>query len=231
MPHTLSFLVIEDDHLLAEAIKASLQQPGRQFCMARSGSEALQQISAQRFDLLILDLGLPGLGGLEVLKRLRQKDKTTPVLILTARDGVEDRVRGLDLGADDYMVKPFDTRELEARARALIRRAQPESDGQIRLGKLRLDPSAQRAWIDEQPLELSAREWQLLSLFCTRSGRILDKDSLIDALCTHGEAISANAIEVYVSRLRTRLEGSGVRLRTVRGLGYLLDVDDAAART
>lgn len=220
----MHFLLVEDDTLLAQAIGDSLRPLSPSLTLAHTGSEALGALNAARFDLILLDLGLPGLSGLEVLQRLRRHDAHTPVLIVTARDALEDRVRGLDLGADDYLVKPFDPRELEARVRALLRRTRASEPSTIlRLGPLRLDKTAQRAWVDEQPLELSAREWQLLLHLAERAGQVLDKPRLIDALCRTDEAVTPNAIEVYISRLRAKLSPHGVRLRTVRGLGYLLD--------
>jgi DNA-binding response OmpR family regulator len=224
----MHLLLVEDDTLLAEAIGDSLRPLGPRLRFARTGVEALQALQAETFDLVLLDIGLPGLSGLEVLKRLRQKDSHTPVLILTARDGLEDRVRGLDLGADDYLIKPFAPRELEARVRALLRRAGGVSLGILTHGALRLDLAAQRAWLDGQPLDLSAREWHLLLLLVERAGRILDKATIIDALCGQDEAITPNAIEVYISRLRGKLGTAGMTLRTVRGLGYLLEKDHGA---
>lgn len=224
----MNLLIVEDDTLLAEAMGDSLRPLAPRLRYAHTGASALEALQAQAFDLVLLDIGLPGLSGLEVLKRLRQKDPHTPVLIVTARDGLDDRIRGLDLGADDYLVKPFDPRELEARVRALLRRTGASAAGLITHGPLRLDLAAQRAWLHDQPLDLSAREWHLLRLLVERAGRILDKPSIIDALCGQGEAITPNAIEVYISRLRGKLGLAGMRLRTVRGLGYLLEKEHEA---
>ena len=220
----MRILIIEDDTLLAEAIADSLRALQADIRFAHSGAEAMTAWQTERFELVLLDIGLPGLSGLDVLKRLRQKDADTPVLMLTARDALEDRVRGLDLGADDYMVKPFDPRELEARARALLRRSSSGRGPNMRMhGPLRLDLEARRAWLNEQPLELSAREWHLLHLLVERAGRIIDKDTIIDTLCGQNEAITPNAVEVYISRLRSKIGMHGINLRTVRGLGYLLE--------
>jgi two-component system OmpR family response regulator len=219
----MHILIVEDDLLLAEAIADSLKPLQATVTFAHSGASAMEALNTHNFDMLLLDIGLPGLSGLDILQRLRQKNVTTPVLILTARDALEDRVRGLDLGADDYMVKPFAPRELEARVRALFRRSQSLPKNELLHGALRLDIDAKRAWLNEQSLDLSAREWHLLRLFVERAGRILDKDTIIDTLCGADEAITPNAIEVYISRLRGKLGSGGIALRTVRGLGYLLD--------
>ncbi len=182
---------------------------------------------SQPYDLLILDLGLPKLPGIEVLKRLRSRKSAMPVLILTAQDGIEERVRGLDAGADDYLTKPFALPELEARVRALTRRGtgQPRC---IELGALTYDQADRVVKINGQLVELSAREIGLLEVLVLRVGRLVSKDQLVDHLCGWGEEVSSNAIEVYVHRLRKKLEDSGVRIVTVRGLGYCLEQPDAA---
>ena len=175
------------------------------------------------FDLLILDIGLPRKSGLEVLKRLRGRDSRLPVLILTALDGVSDRVRGLDAGADDYLAKPFDLAELEARVRALTRRGMAGGPTLLRHGALSYDQVGRMARINGEPLELSAREVSLLEIFLQRAGRLVSKDQLVSHMCEWGEEVSPNAIEVYVHRLRRKLEPGGVRIVTVRGLGYSLE--------
>jgi two-component system OmpR family response regulator len=172
--------------------------------------------------LLILDLGLPKLSGLDLLKRVRGRNSAIPVLILTAMDGSGDRVKGLDLGADDYMVKPFDLAELEARVRALTRRSAGTTPT-IQCGALVYDQVGRVAQIAGQNIELSAREIGLLEVLLTRMGRLVSKDQLVDHLCGWGEEVSHNAIEVYVHRLRKKLEVGGVKIATVRGLGYCLE--------
>ena len=224
----MPILIVEDDRLLADAVAETLRPLTEVIALAHTGAQALDSVQQQRFNLLVLDIGLPGLSGFDVLRRIRARDAQLPVLILTARDAVEDRVRGLGLGADDYLVKPFDSRELDARARALLRRARHPTQYSFNQGALSLDTAAQRAFLHGEALELSAREWQLLRIFAERAGRILDKDSLIDALCGMDEAITPNAIEVYVSRLRAKLSPAGLHLRTVRGLGYLLEKADGS---
>jgi two-component system OmpR family response regulator len=173
--------------------------------------------------LLILDLGLPKLSGLEVLRRLRARSSLLPVLILTAADSIEQRVNGLDLGADDYMAKPFALSELEARVRALTRRGQGGGAAIIKHGPLSYDQVGRSAYINDQMLDLSARELGLLEVLLARTGRLVSKEQLVDHLCEWGEEVSNNAIEVYVHRLRKKIEVGGVRIATVRGLGYCLE--------
>jgi two-component system OmpR family response regulator len=189
----------------------------------KNGAEADSALAANQFDLLILDLGLPKKSGLDVLRRLRASDSRLPVLILTALDGVSDRVRGLDAGADDYLAKPFDLAELEARVRALTRRGMAGSPTLLQHGALKYDQVGRTASLNGQPLELSAREVSLLEVFLQRAGRLVSKDQLVSHLCEWGEEVSPNAIEVYVHRLRKKLEPGGVRIVTVRGLGYSLE--------
>jgi two-component system OmpR family response regulator len=177
----------------------------------------------QTFDLLILDLGLPRMSGLEVLRRLRARNSNVPVLILTAADSVDERVKGLDLGADDYMAKPFALNELEARVRALTRRGAGGGPTVVRHGSLSFDQVGRIAYVNEQVLDLSARELGLLEVLLQRIGRLVSKEQLVDHLCEWGEEVSNNAIEVYVHRLRKKIEPSGVRIITVRGLGYCLE--------
>ena len=175
------------------------------------------------FDLLILDLGLPKMHGLEVLKKLRGRGSSMPVLILTAADAVEERVKGLDYGADDYMAKPFSLQELEARVRALTRRGLGTASTVIKHGPLTFDATGRVAYINDQMIELSARELSLLEVLLQRSGRLVSKDQLVARLCEWGEEVSNNAIEVYIHRLRKKIEKGPIRIATVRGLGYCLE--------
>jgi two-component system OmpR family response regulator len=190
--------------------------------MAR-GEEAVLGARQERFDMIILDVGLPGIDGFEVLRRLRSAGQKIPVLVLTARDALDDRVRGLDLGADDYMAKPFAMPELAARVRALVRRSQAQTGPKIVHGPLVLDTLARRAYLDGDALDLAAREWAVLEVLLARIEKIVSKESIIQAMASWGEELTPNAIEVYVSRLRAKLEPSGVRIRTVRGFGYMLE--------
>lgn len=218
----MRILIAEDDKIIADGLGRSLRHAGYAVDCATNGAEADTALVTGTYDLLILDLGLPRLSGLEVLKRLRGRNSTLPVLILTAQDGTEDRVRGLDLGADDYMVKPFELAELEARVRALTRRSSGTAPN-IRFGRLSYDQVSRSAQIDGQTLDLSARETGLLEILLARAGRLVSKDQLVDHLCGWGEEVSHNAIEVYVHRLRKKLESGGVRIATLRGLGYCLE--------
>lgn len=193
------------------------------------GLAAQQLLLAEHFDAVILDIGLPGQDGLKVLRNVRVHQPALPILLLTALDSMEDRVAGLDAGADDYLVKPFEFPELEARIRALLRRhraTDPQRDElqreELHFGPLRLDRSAQRAWAGTQALDLSARELELLFILMRQAEKVLSKEQISTALSGEGEEIGSNAVEVYVHRLRKKLDGSGAGIRAVRGLGYLL---------
>lgn len=218
----MRILIAEDDAIIADGLARSLRQAGYAVDWAPNGLEADTALLTVSYDLLILDLGLPKLPGLDVLKRLRSRSSSTPVLILTALDDTGDRVKGLDLGADDYMVKPFELAELEARVRALTRRSAGTTPT-IQCGLLTYDQVGRVAQIQGQPLDLSAREIGLLEILLARMGRLVSKDQLVDHLCGWGEEVSHNAIEVYVHRLRKKLEPGGVKIATVRGLGYCLE--------
>jgi two-component system OmpR family response regulator len=224
-------LIAEDDSILADGLTRSLRNNGYAVDAVSDGAAADSALSAQEFDLLILDLGLPRMSGLEVLSKLRARNSHLPVLILTAADSIEQRVKGLDLGADDYMAKPFSLSELEARVRALARRGAGGGATLLRHGRLLFDQTGRVAMVDDQTLELSAREVSLLEILLTRSGRMVSKNQIVDHLCEWGEEVSSNAIEVYVHRLRKKLEPSGVKIATVRGLGYCLERDASSAQT
>jgi len=229
----MRLLIVEDDSVLADGLSRSLRAAGYAVDVVDDGERADTALTAQPYGLVILDLGLPRLGGLELLRRMRARNNNSPVLILTAADSVEQRVKGLDLGADDYMAKPFALTELEARVRALARRSFGSGQTLLRHGALTFDPVGRIAAILDQPLELSARELGLLETLLQRPGRLVSKDQLVDHLCEWGDEVTTNAIEVYVHRLRKKLEPGGIRIVTVRGLGYCLerclDGDGAAA--
>ncbi len=207
--------------MIADGLVRALRKSGYAVDHVSSGTDADTALVSQQFDLLILDLGLPKLSGIDVLKRLRARKNALPVIILTALDGLEDRVRGLDAGADDYLSKPFELLELEARVRALTRRGTAQSK-LLEFGCLNYDQGERVARCNEQILDLSARELALLEILLLRVGRLVSKDQLVDHLCGWGEEVSTNAIEVYVHRLRKKLEPYEVRINTMRGLGYSL---------
>ena len=219
----MRILIAEDDPILADGLLQTLRRSGHAVDWVKNGGEADAALGANDFDLLILDIGLPKMSGYEVLKRLRARDSRLPVLMLTARDGVDDRVRGLDLGADDYLAKPFELAELKARVRALTRRGMSGAPTLIKHGMLSFDQVGRVADLCGERLELSARELSLLELLLTRRGRLVRKDQLVDHLCEWGDEVSTNAIEVYVHRLRKKLARGGVKISTVRGVGYCLE--------
>ncbi|MFT3718739.1 response regulator [Pseudorhodoferax sp.] len=220
----MRILIAEDDQVLADGLLRALRSSGAAVDHVASGTEADAALrTSDQFDLLILDLGLPRLHGLEVLKALRSRGSALPVLILTAADSVEERVKGLDYGADDYMAKPFSLQELEARVRALTRRGTGATSSVIRHGPLEYDQAGRVATIDGRMVELSARELGLLEVLLQRAGRLVSKDQLVERLCEWGEEVSTNAIEVYIHRLRKKIEKGPIRIATVRGLGYCLE--------
>lgn len=213
--------------MIADGLVRALRKSGYAIDHVSNGMDADTALVSQQFDLLILDLGLPKLSGIDVLKRLRARKNALPVMILTALDGLDDRVRGLDAGADDYLSKPFALPELEARVRALTRRGTAQSK-LLEFGCLNYDQGERVARCNEQILDLSARELALLEILMLRVGRLVSKDQLVDHLCGWGEEVSTNAIEVYVHRLRKKLEPYEVRINTMRGLGYSLIKPDAS---
>ena len=219
----MRILIVEDDPIVADGLMRIMRRHNYAVTHESNGRRADQLLSAQEFELVILDMGLPDMDGAEVLRRLRARNQQVPVLILTARDKVEDRVRGLDYGADDYLAKPFDLLELEARIRALLRRGQSASSALLQVGELCLDTAGHRATLCGEPLELSARELSVLEVLMLRVGRVVSKELLSEQMCALGEEMSVNAIEVYVHRLRKKIETGNVNIRTLRGLGYLLE--------
>jgi two-component system OmpR family response regulator len=218
-------LVVEDDALLAEGLIDVLTRAGHAVEHATTGKGADRLLTDKEFDLVVLDVGLPDIDGFEVLRRLRARRASTSVLVLTARDAVEDRVRGLDLGAEDYLTKPFSVTEFEARVRALLRRIVPTA-ARWTVAGLSVDVAAKRVRVHDNPVDLTPREWALLELFLTRPGRVLSKEQIGESLFSVDEHLSPNAIEVHVSRLRAKIEPAGVHIRTVRGFGYLWEGAD-----
>ena len=225
-------LIVEDDELLRDALGAQLAQAGHRITTAADGAEALELLALQGFDGVVLDLGLPLVDGLTVLRRLRQRLPALPVLILTARDGVEDRVEGLNAGADDYLTKPFNRDELLARLQSMLRRASLPAFGATparapaTANTLRVDPSLPRAWLGEDAIDLTQREWALLDLLVRHAGQVVSREDVIGVWQAEpGETggVASNALEVYVHRLRRKLAGSTLNIRNIRGLGYLLE--------
>jgi DNA-binding response OmpR family regulator len=224
----MRILVVEDDALVADAIRRGLQAAGFAVDHVTSGERAETALSAEPADLAIVDLGLPGIDGLQLIERLRRAGQTLPVLVLTARDGLADRVRALDLGADDYLAKPFELPELAARCRALIRRTRSATSAEIVIGRVRLDLAGRRLLVDGRGVELTRREWSVLECLALDAGRVVSKDRLLGAIASYDEELTPNAIEVYVSRVRSKI-GDAVVIRPVRGIGYRLDEPAPAA--
>ncbi len=216
-------LVVEDNVALSHTLADALRAKGYAVDRVESGEDADTALRTQPYDLVILDLCLPDLDGLEVLRRLRKRKSRVPVLVLTSRDALEDRVQGLNLGADDYLGKPFALAELEARAGALIRRGVGGEAAVIVHGRLALDTAARVARVDGEPIDLPRRELSLLEVLLVHRGRVVAKQALLEKLFDGDEEAGLNAVEIYVHRLRKKLEPAGVRVRTVRGLGYLLE--------
>jgi len=221
-------LLVEDDLMLAGAVARALRQSAHAVDTLASGDEADHYLTANEYDLVLLDVRLPKLDGFEVLRRLRQRRNQVPVLILTVRDAPEDRVTGLDLGADDYLNKPFNLPELEARVRALIRRSHASASPELLHGPLRLDMAGRRLYNAGQPLDLSARELAVTELLLLKEGRVVTKQQINEHLYGWEETSTSNAVEAFIYRLRRKLEPSGVDIRTVRGMGYLIDKPHAA---
>jgi two-component system response regulator TctD len=219
----MRILLVEDDEQLVETTARALRSQGWVVDCSARGEPVAHSLREDPYDLLILDIGLPGIDGFETLRRVRSAELPVPVLLLTARDAVEDRVRGLEAGADDYLVKPFALTELVARARALVRRSQARTSNTLSLARLRIDQEAKRAYIGDEPLALSAREWDVLGYLMSRSGKVVAKEQIALSSNAWEQGVSDNAIEVCLSRLRAKIEPAGVQLRTVRGLGYLLE--------
>lgn len=219
----MRILIVEDDDLVASGIKQGLRHFGYTVDLANSAEEAERSLKLETFDLAVVDIGLPGLDGLTFIRRLRAGDNAIPVLVLSARASMEDTVKGLDVGADDYMCKPFRLPELVARIRALIRRANALTDASLRHGSLSLDTATRSATLDDRPLDLTNREWAILEKLLMASPGVVSKDRLVQSLAGWDKDITPNAIEVHVSRLRAKLAAGNIEIRTVRGIGYRMD--------
>ena len=218
----MRLLLVEDDLILKDGLERSFTKSGYAVDVMTDGESANKLLSYQEYDVIVLDLGLPKLDGFEVLKRLRSRGNKTPVLILTALEDIQNRVKGLDLGADDYLAKPFELAELEARIRALIRRGVSGGSATITFGDLVFDTSSRQCQVNDVALGLSARESALLELLMLKATKVVSKAKILEHLCSWDEEISENAVEVSISRLRKKLNLFGIEIRTIRGLGYLL---------
>lgn len=219
----MKLLLAEDDAMLADALQTQLSGAGFAVEHAPNGAVADYLLQKQSFDIAVLDIGLPMMDGLAVLQHVRQTQPALPVLLLSARDALDDRVAGLQAGADDYVTKPFDFPELVARLQALLRRSQPNTASAL-LGQLTLDHASRRAMVSGLALELSGREWTLLALLANQREQVVTKEQITQAWSAEGgETSGGNSIEVYIHRLRRKLEDAGLVIRTVRGLGYLME--------
>jgi len=217
-------LLVEDDATLALGIAEGLARHGFAVESLGAAEPADAVLACTAYDLLILDIGLPRMTGLELLQRVRRRGQSLPVLVLTARDTVEDRVLGLNLGADDYLVKPFSLPELVARCQALVRRSLSAASSVVSFGPVQLDMGLQEATLEGRPLPLTRREWEVLQQLMLASPNVVSKHKLIDSLGRWDHEVTANAVEICVSRLRAKLDSTAVSVRTVRGIGYRLDL-------
>lgn len=218
----MRILLVEDTEEIGRAVASRFERVGYAVDWETDGRTASELIAVQSYDLVVLDVMLPNMDGFTVLKNLRGRGLRTPVLVLTARSAVDDRISALDLGADDYLTKPFDYRELEARARALLRRAAGMSDNTIKVGPLVIDRAGRTAAVAGRPLDLTRRELTVLEILASKPGRYVSKEELVEQLFGFDQDPSPNAVEQFVARLRRKLAGTPVEIRTERGLGYQL---------
>jgi two-component system response regulator TctD len=217
----MRILLVEDHEDLGEAIEKRLRSAGHSVEWIRDGAEVIAMAQAEPFDAVALDLTLPNRDGIALLAELRREQFAAPILVITARSEIDDRVSLLDLGADDYLVKPFDLRELEARLRALIRRSGGQTSSTIAAGNLEMDMAGLSVMVDGRHLELGRREFRLLEIFVTHLNKVVPKERLMNQLFNFDESVSINALELHVSRLRRKLEGADIEIGTVRGVGYI----------
>lgn len=217
----MRIMLVEDDELLGDGVRVGLTQYGYTVDWVKDGQSALSALLSETFDMVVLDLGLPKRSGLDVLRAIRAKNITTPVVILTARELVEDRVKGLDAGADDYLVKPFDLNELTARIRALQRRSTSRAETQIIYENIVLDPASHSVTLDGEPISISRREFSLLQKLLENAGRVLSRERLTQSLYGWGDDIDSNALEVHIHNLRKKF-GTDL-IRTIRGVGYMVE--------
>lgn len=217
----MRLLLVEDDELLGDAVKTGLTQYGYLVEWLRDGESARSVIKTESFDLILLDLGLPKLSGLNLLQGLRQAQNKTPIIILTARESVEDRIKGLDCGADDYIIKPFDLNELSARIRALIRRSQGRADTALQYRNITLDPAAHSVMMDDILVNVPRREFSLLQKLLENAGQVLSREQLMQSIYGWAEDVDSNALEVHIHNLRKKLNANFIR--TIRGIGYMAE--------
>lgn len=217
----MRLLLVEDDELLGDAVKMGLTQFGYIVDWLKNGDIACNILKTESFDLIILDLSLPKISGMTLLQTIRQSQNKTPVIILTARESIDDRIKGLDAGADDYITKPFDLNELGARVRALTRRAQGRADTILQYANITIDPAAHSVLLDGQPINVPRREFALLQKLIESSGQVLSREQLMQSMYSWDEEVDSNALEVHIHNLRKKLNANFIR--TIRGVGYLVD--------
>lgn len=218
----MRILLIEDNRDLGEAVEQRLKRSGHSVDWVRDGKSALAFCESEPFDALVLDLMLPERDGISVIEELRNAGSDVPILVVTARSEIDDRVSLLDMGADDYLVKPFDLRELEARLRAIVRRPTGQTTSRIECGDLTMDLAAQSVLVGNRTVDLSRREFRLLDILATRAGHVVAKERIMQQMFTVEDDVAPNAIELYVSRLRRKIENAAVEIVTVRGIGYMM---------
>lgn len=222
----MRLLLIEDDEFLGEAVKTGLSQFGYIVDWLKDGDIARKILKSEVFELILLDLGLPRVSGLSLLKSIRQDGDTTPVIILTARDAVEDRIKGLDAGADDYIIKPFDLNELSARIRALTRRSQGRADSEIHYKNIVLDPASHSVLVDNTSLNIPRREYYLLLKLLENHGQVVTREQLMQSIYSWDDDVDSNVLEVHIHNLRKKLNASFIR--TIRGIGYMAEKNENA---
>lgn len=219
----MRILLVEDDLMVAEGVCEGLSKAGFAVDHVVTAESAESALKLTHYDLAIVDIGLPGMNGLELIRRLRHREVLVPILILTARDGFDDRVMGLDLGADDYMIKPFHLPELLARLRALIRRSHAAASSELSAGYVNLDLGKRTATVRGLSLDLTGREWEMLQQLMLATPHVVSKQQMVESLSHWDNELTHNAVEIYISRLRSKLQNCGVEIRTIRGIGYRLD--------
>ena len=217
----MRLLIVEDDELLGDAVKAGLTQFGYVVDWLKDGEIARTVVKTEPFDLIILDLGLPRFSGMSLLQTIRRSNNKTPIIILTAKESVDDRIKGLDAGADDYITKPFDLNELGARVRALTRRAQGRAEAVLQYGPITIDIAAHTVTLNRQPINLARREFALLQKLLESKGQVLSREKLMQSIYSWDEEVDSNALEVHIHNLRKKLNANFIR--TIRGIGYLVD--------